>query len=406
MTLANVEGSRSVSDAGEVRPKIGLTLSGGGTRAAVFHLGVLRRLAEDDRLEDVSAISTVSGGSLVTAAVFAHSSMTWPTSARFLSHTYPNLRHLLTSTDLMSYSALGWRRGLLRHNTRILMDRAAVLADLLEERWKVSKTLRDLPDNPTWSINTTCIETGKNWRFSKREMGDWTFGRHYNPSFKIAQAAAASAAVPYGIGALRLNLPKEGWKRTDPATRRPVGDQKLSTSVVNLWDGGAYENLGLEVLFKPGEPLRGCDYLICSDASGPLRPPKAAFKTLMQGDLWSPRLFDVASDQLRSLRSRMLVRELGAGTIRGVLIRMGNSRRDLDITTGIVRDPMEYDCYLSDEESRLALAHPTNLKALSDDLFDRLARHGFEIANATLNVHGEPQFAKDMSFEQIDARFA
>lgn len=44
-----------------VSTKIGLSLSGGGIRAAVFHLGVLRRLAEDHRLENVSMLSTVYG---------------------------------------------------------------------------------------------------------------------------------------------------------------------------------------------------------------------------------------------------------------------------------------------------------------------------------------------------------
>lgn len=42
--------------------RIGLALSGGGTRAAVFHLGVLRRLAVDGRLEQITKLSTVSGG--------------------------------------------------------------------------------------------------------------------------------------------------------------------------------------------------------------------------------------------------------------------------------------------------------------------------------------------------------
>ena len=51
--------------------RIGLALSGGGVRAAAFHLGVLRRLAAEGLLERVSVISTVSGGSLVTAAVMA-----------------------------------------------------------------------------------------------------------------------------------------------------------------------------------------------------------------------------------------------------------------------------------------------------------------------------------------------
>lgn len=47
------------------RSKLGLALSGGGFRAALFHLGVLRRLAELDLLRRVEVVSTVSGGSLV-----------------------------------------------------------------------------------------------------------------------------------------------------------------------------------------------------------------------------------------------------------------------------------------------------------------------------------------------------
>src|SRR4051794_14379599 len=47
--------------------KLGLALSGGGHRAALFHLGVLARLAELDRLRQVRVISTVSGGSIIGA---------------------------------------------------------------------------------------------------------------------------------------------------------------------------------------------------------------------------------------------------------------------------------------------------------------------------------------------------
>ena len=48
-------------------PRISLALSGGGFRASVFHLGLLRRLAELGWLPRVDALSTVSGGSIVGA---------------------------------------------------------------------------------------------------------------------------------------------------------------------------------------------------------------------------------------------------------------------------------------------------------------------------------------------------
>ena len=368
------------------RRRIGLSLSGGGIRAAVFHLGVLLRLASDRRLEDVAVLSTVSGGSLVTAAIFTHSGMRWPESDEFRSSVYPALRRLVTTTALFSFGAVGWA-GVLRHNRRLLNDRAGLLALFLKERWNVRGSLAELPDTPTWYVNATCIETGKNWRFSKREMGDWTFGRHYTPPFAIAEAAAASAAVPYGIGALRLNLPAEGWYRTDPATRQALEPRTPPMTMVHLWDGGAYENLGLEALYKPGEPLRGCDFLICSDASGPLKPPgPGPLASLSRGQLWSPRLFDVASDQIRSLRSRMVIGDFERGSVRGAYLRMGNTVRDIDVKVGRRREPRDYDVYQSDEEGRLALAQPTDLNALPEPLFDRVARHGFEVAEATLSA--------------------
>jgi NTE family protein len=47
--------------------RIGLALSGGGSRAIAFHLGCLRALHDRGVLEKISVISAVSGGSVVTA---------------------------------------------------------------------------------------------------------------------------------------------------------------------------------------------------------------------------------------------------------------------------------------------------------------------------------------------------
>ena len=47
--------------------RIGLALSGGGFRASIFHLGVIRRLEELGIMKYVHAISAVSGGSIIAA---------------------------------------------------------------------------------------------------------------------------------------------------------------------------------------------------------------------------------------------------------------------------------------------------------------------------------------------------
>lgn len=50
--------------------KLGLALSGGGFRAALFHLGVLAALAELKLLSRIEVIATVSGGSVVGACYY------------------------------------------------------------------------------------------------------------------------------------------------------------------------------------------------------------------------------------------------------------------------------------------------------------------------------------------------
>jgi NTE family protein len=64
--------STPAEQAARTRLKLGLALSGGGFRAAYFHLGVLARLAERGLLRHVEAISTVSGGSILGALYYLH----------------------------------------------------------------------------------------------------------------------------------------------------------------------------------------------------------------------------------------------------------------------------------------------------------------------------------------------
>ncbi|MCX7176353.1 MAG: patatin-like phospholipase family protein [Proteobacteria bacterium] len=63
-------GERTAAALAGFRPKTGLALSGGGFRAAFYHLGVLARLADIDALRHIETISTVSGGSIVGTHYF------------------------------------------------------------------------------------------------------------------------------------------------------------------------------------------------------------------------------------------------------------------------------------------------------------------------------------------------
>lgn len=366
--------------------RLGLALSGGGTRAVAFHAGALLRLAQCDVLERVSAVSTVSGGSLAMALIMTEAAMTWPSSRRFRDDTFAKVRGIVGARDLFSMR-------LLARSPRawfMLGRRAHVLADFLHTRWGITATLGDLPVSPKWSINTTSLTNGKNWRFARNEMGDWKFGRHFSPDVSLANAVAASAAVPYVIGALKIDLPRDGWYDIDPATEQPRQKREAPPQQsVLLWDGGAYENLGLEALYKPDGRLFECDGVIVSDASGPL----AAFKDrvgvagLLRGNLGSPRLFDIAADQIRALRSRVFMRDVVAGRVEGAIIRMGNSIRDIDIRCGRSRLPEDRESWQTEGDVATAWRHPTHLRALGEREFDRIARHGFECTDGTLTAH-------------------
>ncbi|HEV3446123.1 MAG TPA: patatin-like phospholipase family protein, partial [Gemmataceae bacterium] len=65
------------------RSGMALCLSGGGFRAALFHLGAVRRLNELGILSQVTTISSVSGGSIL-AAHLAQRIKPWPAPGQVL----------------------------------------------------------------------------------------------------------------------------------------------------------------------------------------------------------------------------------------------------------------------------------------------------------------------------------
>lgn len=363
-----------------------MALSGGGIRAAVFHLGVLRRLAEASALENISVLSTVSGGGLVVGLILSKNNLAWPSSEEFRKRIYPEIQSLLTTTNLLSFELALRNPQQWRH---VPFNRARILANFLETRWGISGKLTDLPARPFWVINTTCIESGKNWRFSHKFMGDWKFGTHFAPPFSISEAMAASAALPYVIGALRLKLPADGWQAIEPGTRNPTHEIAPHTRSVRLWDGGAYENLGLEPLYKPGGRIVGCDELIVSDASGAFATigDERPMRKFFPGSLFKSRLIEVTSYQIRSLRCRQFVDAIKTGAVKGQLIQMGFPVRKLVRGSGSDYAPDPDIDFVSDENVEKARKYPTNLERMSEQMFEIIANHGSESAEAVYRYY-------------------
>src|SRR5688572_3584816 len=66
------------------RQGVALCLSGGGYRAALFHLGAVRRLNELGALGKVNTITSVSGGSILSAHLATTIGDRWPSSDEVL----------------------------------------------------------------------------------------------------------------------------------------------------------------------------------------------------------------------------------------------------------------------------------------------------------------------------------
>lgn len=378
---------------------IGLALSGGGFRATVFHLGVLARLAEQDLLEKVTFLSTVSGGSLCAGLIYAKSSWGWPASSYFKDTVLPQARVTLTTKDLQRSLILR----VLKAPWKIFEPRSSTLSSLLQQEWNITAKLVDLSEKPRWLINATCYETGKNWRFERIRMGDYKFGYTRDNLVPLSDAMTASSGFPGLVGALPIKTGSYSWFEYSDQAREltepldPKDDLQRETKpvppaypTVHLWDGGAYDNLGVESLHNFITGWReGVDFLMVSDASGRPKPEKyqPGAKALLR------LITGVMMDQVRSLRSRAITERFINHKNPGVLLQIGKTSQDTLNGAGKKEDAQKLapQC-LSTKETTLAANMETVIRKLTQEEYGRLFRHGFELADAMLYAYYGDQF--------------
>jgi predicted acylesterase/phospholipase RssA len=292
----------------EAHPRLGLALSGGGHRAAFFHIGVLARLAELGLLRPIHVISTVSGGSIVGAHYYLHVKNLLESKAdgeisdgdyielvRTVEREYreaatSNVRGsgwakplknfqmaqpTYTRTDRVGelyeqrFYAKAWG-GRARRDGRIAMRDLLIVPKGFEGAFDpdVENRRRNAPV-PILLLEATTLNTGHNWRFEAMYMGEpprqgtadqslredvdkntilartkWGDLPEACRDFPLGGAVAASACFPGGF----------------PPMQVPGLFDDL---VVELVDGGVHDNQGVEGLID-----RGCTHWIISDGSG------------------------------------------------------------------------------------------------------------------------------------------
>ncbi len=297
----------------ERRPPVGLALSGGGFRAAFFHVGVLARLAETGTLRKVEVISTVSGGSILGALYYLalkdlleNVPDSEITDAHYIQVVQRVEKALFDGVGKhvrgLIYANLG-KNFRMRRNDYSRSDRLGELYDEIFYRPAWEKPLfgsasaprtfegairmRELlvhppgaPDGfkprrhngdrrapvPVLLLNATSLNTGHNWRFQASEMGEdprdreeWVqidknmrlLSRRYEEIAECQHDFELGHAVAASACV--------------PALFHPLAVSKLFPNDVRvqLVDGGVHDNQGVCGLFDTQS-----ERLIVSDASG------------------------------------------------------------------------------------------------------------------------------------------
>lgn len=358
---------------------IGIALSGGGIRATIFHLGLFKWLAENESFEEIKRISSVSGASLCVGLIYSHNNLRWPTSRQYLESVLPSITETLTSTNLQC-SALKK----LVVSPKYWNKKVNIIAEIMESEWGVQGNLSQLAGDVMWYVNCTTYETGKRFRFCRDNMGDYTIGYVEKPEIAISEVMAASAGFPMLIGPYSLQTSAFQW---NPSQYSDAGWKSPGKRTLHLWDGGVYDNLGLESIFKINDDAlsSGIDFMIVSNASASIshrvRKSGFSFSNLK-------RLLDISMDQVAALRSRAVMHFIEQ-TGQGMLIKIGNSAEKIATQSRCSQEQkMELmkQC-LSAEQANKAMNYPTTLSKPTKADFQLLLRHGYEVANCTYQCY-------------------
>src|SRR5215208_2437921 len=356
--------TRPIRDEGpgdKLEEGVGLCLSGGGYRAMLFHVGSLWRLNDTGYLSRLNRVSSVSGGS-ITAAQLA---IAWRdlnfaggVASAYVERVAAPLRKLGGETIDRS----GIVRGMLTPGSIGEKLAASYKQHLFGER-----TLQDLPDPPAprFVINATNLQSAVLWRFSKPYMRDYRVGEVKNPTVELATAVAASAAFPPFLSPVRLKLDDSAYT---PGTGQDLQRPPFTTDVV-LADGGVYDNLGLETVWKRYKTV------LVSDGGGHVaakaKPGTDWFRQF-------PRILGVIDSQVRALRKRQVVGLYQLDLREGAYWGIWSHVADYNLP-----DTLPCDRALT---TRLAET-PTRLEKMDESLQDRLINWGYAVTDAALRAH-------------------
>jgi predicted acylesterase/phospholipase RssA len=287
--------------------KIGLALSGGGFRATLFHLGLIRFLRDADVLRQVTHITSVSGGSIMAA----HLALNWD------RYTGSTEEFDLAASHLLDFIRMDVRNRILRHSPLGLVvrgprrllglsNRQLTRTGLLERQYEKhlygDKSLFELPEAPELHILATNLSEGCLCSFSRD--GLWMMQQRAGRSqierirvglMTVPMAVAASSAFPGFFPPLEL-------------TGREVGARGGEFGLQAYTDGGVFDNLGVR-MFRWLTPLltedKALDGVLVSDVGKPFmvqvnRRAGGLIRTAMRAsDILMDRVWQLENENFR-----------------------------------------------------------------------------------------------------------
>lgn len=192
---------------------IALCLSGGGYRAALFHLGVVWRLNEVGLLPRLDAVSGVSGGAIVAGLLGAR----WPQlefDGPFVTRQSFD-REIVTQILAVTSSTIDTSAVLASVNPFA----SNPLADFYDRFLFRGATLADLPApgaGPSIELLATELSLGYSWYFYRDRTGSPSIGFVPNPVIPLADVITASTAVPGVFEPVYLELDKSLMRFRSP----------------------------------------------------------------------------------------------------------------------------------------------------------------------------------------------
>jgi predicted acylesterase/phospholipase RssA len=252
-------------------PKLGLALSGGGFRATLFHLGVVRFLRDAGALRDVTDIASVSGGSILAA----HLVLNWD------QYNGDEQRFAEAAAQIVKFVQFDVRNHIVRrlpllYVLSFLAKRMpgrgrGLTANAILERYYArflygDRCLYELPETPRLHILATNVSNGGLSVFNRDglfiqqrvDAGAPEFERISDQMAGIARVVGASSAFP-GF------FPPVAVRAADLGVREGQFPTEWFT------DGGVYDNLGIRTFSWLKQQNVEFDQVLVSDAGKPFQ---------------------------------------------------------------------------------------------------------------------------------------